>query len=625
MLEELLQKSNYQVCSVRHENSLFVYCSTDNCYLCEDCYEKSHRGHKVEYLKFLARDHLAFAQSLGNNIMNTLSDCTTSMQIYNKQHYSDAISSKIHAYYEEIISALKESCKAKLHSLQYNLSDNFSNLDKASQTMSTYKDQLRILLGEIQQQTKIYESTILSKKYKWLHDCSVKLSEFNEEALILKENVINSIEMLKQNCPSFNCQYSSADICTQIEQGIELNYSTVADLNASGMQFVKQETQQKKGILRNSNRPSIIKRNRSKQKDALSKTLTPNKMLGFTLKNLAKQNTPSKKESTVAKILSSCCKKQLKKETSEKTPRPILNVDLTKNKPDAGEEPKILTKEISNLKRIYYIDQISKTLSLFVIPRKEFYTVNLKCENSIPDGFATADLNGIVYITGGERNNIILNETYIIDEESYTIIPKASMLMQRRNHGMAAISGVIYAIGGCNSSEKVMKRCEKYTSEKEEWSEIGALSQERNFLSCCCFEERYIYVFGGSSAESNDIYEVYDTAQQLSWESHNFIKDASYKSLIAYCTGSMQISKTEIIIFGGLNEDQYFNYSAILNITDGNIAETSDNLCRNDAFYQRNPVEHEGTILSFGFWSNFIHVFDTKSHKWSAIQLGEEK
>ena len=86
-------------------------------------------------------------------------------------------------------------------------------------------------------------------------------------------------------------------------------------------------------------------------------------------------------------------------------------------------------------------------------------------------------------------------------EDAYSIKNGPELRTRRGCHSLVSTdSGCIYAIGGLNFSEKVMKRCEKYILALNEWVPIPKLNIARKNHSSCSIGE-YIYVIGG---ETND-------------------------------------------------------------------------------------------------------------------------
>ena len=63
--------------------------------------------------------------------------------------------------------------------------------------------------------------------------------------------------------------------------------------------------------------------------------------------------------------------------------------------------------------------------------------------------------------------------------------------------------GFVFAFGGLNYTHKVLRYCEKYDVENDQWEEIAPMVEPRKNASSCALTSDTIYVFGGSSCQSD--------------------------------------------------------------------------------------------------------------------------
>lgn len=59
--------------------------------------------------------------------------------------------------------------------------------------------------------------------------------------------------------------------------------------------------------------------------------------------------------------------------------------------------------------------------------------------------------------------------------------------------------GYVFAFGGLNYTDKILKKCEKYCIKDNTWSRIACMVEPRKNASSCALSSDSIYVFGGTS------------------------------------------------------------------------------------------------------------------------------
>ena len=140
--------------------------------------------------------------------------------------------------------------------------------------------------------------------------------------------------------------------------------------------------------------------------------------------------------------------------------------------------------------------------------------------------------------------------------------------MIERRGCMAALlhEGYIYVIGGLNYTEKCLKKCERFrliasqnavinpgeqiydnTKSLEKWHKLGDMREARKNASACSMTADTIYVFGGTSNESQTLnsIEQYSIASNR-WQ---FMRIQMPRAL-CFLT-SFKLTPTQVIIMGG--------------------------------------------------------------------------
>ena len=59
--------------------------------------------------------------------------------------------------------------------------------------------------------------------------------------------------------------------------------------------------------------------------------------------------------------------------------------------------------------------------------------------------------------------------------------------------------GYIFVMGGLNYTEKILKKCERFSVADNKWESISDMCEPRKNSSACALTTDTIYVFGGSS------------------------------------------------------------------------------------------------------------------------------
>lgn len=102
---------------------------------------------------------------------------------------------------------------------------------------------------------------------------------------------------------------------------------------------------------------------------------------------------------------------------------------------------------------------------------------------------AGAVLNGRIYITCGRRGMVYLRETYCFDPRANTWTACAEGPVERAWHGVAAVNGRIYVIGGSN--DEFSYRCDVvkvrrlkssgvFTVDDQVWKRISATREKHH-------------------------------------------------------------------------------------------------------------------------------------------------
>ncbi|NXA34954.1 GAN protein, partial [Eudromia elegans] len=122
-------------------------------------------------------------------------------------------------------------------------------------------------------------------------------------------------------------------------------------------------------------------------------------------------------------------------------------------------------------------------------------TIQLLLQNFARHNFGVVEIDGILYILGGEdgERELISMESYDIYKRTWTKQPDLTMV--RKIGCYAAMKKKIYAMGG-GSYGKLFESVECYDPRTQQWTAICPL-KERRFGAVACGVASELYVFGG--------------------------------------------------------------------------------------------------------------------------------
>eukprot|EP01017_Pseudomicrothorax_dubius_P030618 TRINITY_DN3837_c0_g1_i5.p1 TRINITY_DN3837_c0_g1~~TRINITY_DN3837_c0_g1_i5.p1 ORF type:complete len:673 (+),score=73.67 TRINITY_DN3837_c0_g1_i5:2-2020(+) len=179
--------------------------------------------------------------------------------------------------------------------------------------------------------------------------------------------------------------------------------------------------------------------------------------------------------------------------------------------------------------------------------------------------------DGLIFLTGGipiEGDEGILEDknSFVYDENKRTLVPVASMQLNRSGHAITFLGNSIYVIGGfLNSEGEYTETCERYDIPNNRWLSIAPLNFRANNCCACTFNNKYIYKFGGKIHEKhlNSCVERYDPTVNK-WTTIEFAIDQGPvnssqsldpKRLVLSAMSASQINQYNMIVFGGTLED----------------------------------------------------------------------
>uniref|UniRef100_A0A3B3H382 Gigaxonin n=1 Tax=Oryzias latipes TaxID=8090 RepID=A0A3B3H382_ORYLA len=179
--------------------------------------------------------------------------------------------------------------------------------------------------------------------------------------------------------------------------------------------------------------------------------------------------------------------------------------------------------------------------------------------------FGVVELDGLIYVLGGENETAELTSVEVFDPHLSTWRMQTSMTMIRKVGCYASMNKKIYAVGG-GSYGKLFDSVECFDPKTQQWTGLCPL-KERRFGSVACGVGQELYVFGGVRSKEN---ENPETRQMLTCKSefyHDelrrwmFLDDQSLciQTSSTFVYGAVPIGAS-IYVVGDLDTGTSFDY-----------------------------------------------------------------
>lgn len=166
-------------------------------------------------------------------------------------------------------------------------------------------------------------------------------------------------------------------------------------------------------------------------------------------------------------------------------------------------------------------------------------------------------MNGNILITGGlNEKDEPLPTSVIFDTHKDKMFVVGNMVHARYRHSIVINGSRAYAFGGLSSGRRILKSCESYDFDTEQWSLISTMQRERADFSAVSHEKSWnIYVFGGClDKEFNTVIEKYDTVMNV-WVTLTLALNVDFDKIKTFV--SLQPS---IVIFGKQTDEKVVKY-----------------------------------------------------------------
>ena len=320
----------------------------------------------------------------------------------------------------------------------------------------------------------------------------------------------------------------------------------------------------------------------------------------------------------------------------KKGPKPPEKVLVPKKEPKKAvvakaPPPEVHRQKVDESHYVHYLG-VKKDCSIiyFDIEKGHSKKSILTSIQMMPWRIESIHLEDSLYIVGGEDtvNKTYLNNTYFYDTKKDTGIleEKAPMQVKRCGHVLVTMAHrYLYALGGMNKGEAgqniiPLDTCECYDITTDSWHKIHELTEPKFWLCGCSFGNHYIYIFGGTT-KGDDVLDHIDRRNTLDdgapWERVNLNLATDWTPIMqAAC---VQISKTEILIYGGTSGSKvYKDTGYVLNTKNFNM-EICAKMPAEERFYRCKPMIFDDKLYCIGYKSRDVYTFDLATRSFGII------
>jgi hypothetical protein len=495
---ELVNKMNYLRCESHPYNKAYLFCSSCERLICDKCKIFEHQTHKqiIDQALYLDAYYIKLKQ-----VQLKFQNLFAQTKLINYQQLTKEMEIKLTDYIEtekqETIKLAEEMKNYiyKIRDLEIRRLENFA--------LSGFK-KIQNLNNEAQLVFKIYNI------------CQDDLSS--------KENDLD--------------EFSTLSIDDKIE-------------------FLKKIQKKTSELSGNSSRiEKVIEKFRNMHDHDIYKLLAANKDFSY---------------STHFEKLKSIFFKKIKKiESKVNAQNATILIDNMEELKFKSEKSKIYNKYINldygekSISKIFQPIDTTSSINIFDIKEKRIYE---KCVN-FPDTLEKSEINffpkfcrsiniqGKLYVTGGETYNKILNNLFEVDCESLEVNELSRMIGHRVSHTLVNLCNIkIIAISGAYGETS----CEQYEIQTDTWTHLPSVNQDRIGAAALVYCSESIYLFFGKKYDSeNSGWTYIETIEKLDlYVSYPKWYEVNLKSIsldvnrqLAFC-GLIAAPNEKIYLVGG--------------------------------------------------------------------------
>ena len=281
---------------------------------------------------------------------------------------------------------------------------------------------------------------------------------------------------------------------------------------------------------------------------------------------------------------------------------------------------------------IFFGNESKKQINVVNIGDMAMSNLELNVDIELPQCFGTADLNGVLYITGGEFCDPVeevkedvqkyTSKCYVLDEFRLVLKPIAPLQVSRSRHSICAdpLRKCFYVLGGENDMG-MLSDVEKYEPEIDKWTYISPLTEKKCMVAPAIYG-KFLYSIGGWCNDS------LKTVERLNLDlpdaKFDAIKTTGHPPMGLSMSGIGRIGESKFILFGGYRKEAPLDETWSLDIAHGHKWEKKKEvLPKADAFIASEvKVVSKGgkdnMVIAFGYETRLVLCYHIKDAVWTA-------
>ena len=596
MKEKIISKLNPN-CEFHNGIKDKYICITCGTAFCDEC-QNLHNNHKTivkkEILNF-EKDIKERKEKLIQSLKDlNLNDVTKDNEVFKEER-------KNLFFKCDEINEIVENIKIKYNNINMDFKEDF---DLLFPFILEYKEKLNLLYEECQKETTIrLEKNFIDFYFKY-KNLMKKEDKLNNQLLEMK----TKIEMLKEIINDFSKRLESLYNKIKEEYLIIKDYNLENDNNDiisnrinKTFNFESPKSEYKHS--RNASSSYTLHFGRMNLITLLSNEKEKKEYIKSVTSKF-KDNITKKKSSSLSYNMNEINKEKID-EISESSETNNINLNILYNTEIKTTNLILFHKEIKTLSK----EKVDLSKCLF----KKFYSYH-----------STLNYKGKFYISGGYLTSKMF---YNYNKTSNNFIKLEDMPSGHSYHSLIGINNFIFAISGFKN-----KKVEKYNIDTNQWFSLPSLEISRSWPNSVCFDNKFIYVFGGlcelNNNNLNNQIEKFDISINNNTDNKWELININSSLILPFYSGIVQINNEELIIVGGK-----------IDVKEDDIEECyhyfkNDNLIKkSDDFSLPNKDEFKGNLFiqieekKFGqfssIYNDYFYIIDVENKNIELIKLEE--
>jgi hypothetical protein len=237
-----------------------------------------------------------------------------------------------------------------------------------------------------------------------------------------------------------------------------------------------------------------------------------------------------------------------------------------------------------------------------------------------------------MFLIGGEEKGVYLGTNFEFSLASQTFTEKALMPEPRVEFGCIYYGGCVYVVGGWKNF--YIQRSDRYSIQEDTWYDMPSLKEEREGVSLCIVEDKYLFAIGNITTRGKRIkipkkgnveliferLNLQDKQHPAEWEQisvkttiNQMDKLPSMKHMGCF---NHYCDRNKILIFGGGGGGSpLLSTSFVVDLQSKSLKAVKGTLMKADRFPNHIFFKKDDFLFVFGEF--YLHMFDLKKDSWS--------